>query len=642
MDEYINILNNFINNPKKQCYEIEPIIIKKIQQSDIKLEESNANDIEKEINNCKTVLINKNNNKYYFKCELTSSNKFGLTVGEYVNANANANINNNKSMSSPESINMAMSYILSEIALREGVDNLLLPIFNLDFKKLQNKEITKHIKSKSGELYGNITEYYNETVDLIDYLKNNKLSLLEWKIMIFYIIYLLYIITTNMHFRHNKLDLSAFKIVKKKSEKKKIKFDDIIFDIPECKFTVKMCNFEHSTCSNYPYMKTPYKDNLYYDIHYLIQSIIYFYDENIKDKNSEELKELYKFCINIVPNKYQYNKKDFIGLDEEEYIKQVDIVLSPKLILKNSKNNFFSQFITKNMDLSVSPLSETSLTETHTKRNNKRMLAKNIKLTREMNLSRKKSASASSSTSKNNNIFGRAEKLSKRLSSSDGSSEESESEESGRYSKTSAMNTAVQNISPSSTSESEEYGKKSKRKHKKTNPLLKNLPDNYSGPLPDHLAMRLNEGGMVPGQMNGMPQQMPGIYPPMPTAQQMGPMPGMGMGMPPNMPIGQPPTMSNVIPPEMGMPTQSLSQGMGAGMGMGMGMDMVQQQSLNPLMPQIQGVPNPQIPGVPGMYPGMPGQGMGSAGNSFAYPPMNQLYGGGKKKVYKLSDNFFF
>ncbi|NIO44188.1 MAG: hypothetical protein GTN36_01370, partial [Candidatus Aenigmarchaeota archaeon] len=84
------------------------------------------------------------------------------------------------------------------------------------------------------------------------------------------------------------------------------------------------------------------KENLFYDVHYFLYSLLLY----LKKHNAISY-ELQIFFDEIIPQKFRSIKDDkFIGLDEDFYGKEVDIVFTPMIIL--TKNNFFLEFIKKN------------------------------------------------------------------------------------------------------------------------------------------------------------------------------------------------------------------------------------------------------------------------------------------------------
>lgn len=380
LDTYINILYDFFyGNRDTGCYQNKKIIKNEITLENIKMgKDFDSTDIFAG----KFNYIGNWNNKWHFERLSSTSYPSCVSIGVYDNKNSNVDDMNRK-----ELINMKMMYIGSEINIMSSNRLILLPIINFDIKLGELRKYNSVLSEKitgvdDTKLFINVTEYYNKIETLENYLKSKKekIDTHEWKIIIMEVLYALYLLNIELpNFRHNKLDLQSVKIQRLKDIKKDkiIKIDDDEIKIPGTKYEIKISDFENSTSNNYLNDKLMKKsENPYYDIHYFIQSIIYFIDEN-NYVNSE----LNKFVEEIIPEKFKYkNSTNFTGLDEAYFDSVSGNILTPAMILK--KNNFFAEFINHNkMDMSVSPMANdeekiSSMTETSS--NAPRMLGKKI------------------------------------------------------------------------------------------------------------------------------------------------------------------------------------------------------------------------------------------------------------------------
>jgi hypothetical protein len=95
-----------------------------------------------------------------------------------------------------------------------------------------------------------VHEHYFKQETLYNFLKNNEMSEMQWKILFFQVLYTLLKIT-EMHgkFRHNELSLDNILVYKKTEnlkDKTRYKINNVDFDLPNGGFEIKITNFHKS------------------------------------------------------------------------------------------------------------------------------------------------------------------------------------------------------------------------------------------------------------------------------------------------------------------------------------------------------------------------------------------------------------
>jgi hypothetical protein len=437
LDYRLNILYDFVYNDNNNiCYKFKPISISDISLDKIKM---NNKTLEKEIFSEEIKYIGSTNNKYHFKRLSKTNYPCTITVGLYKDKN---DINN---MRSPENVNLINTYVLSELIANDRNKFVILPIanFDLNFGELSNyssiiaNEIKKNNKITNDTIiFINVTEHYFGMDTLQKFLIENSktMTIKHWKSLFFQILFMLHKITNRLkQFRHNNLNLDSIWIYKRKDTESMKEFivNNVKFEVPIYNFEIKITDFENSTSIDIPNIKKK-NENPYYDIHYFFQNIIFIYNELENIPN-----EIKKFIDEIIPEIFRYkNKSDFRGLDETLYEKEISVILNSSLILK--KNNFFTEFIKENMDMSISPMSDNikNINQYNIKENGinysvsasdhsdaPRMLAKknnSISGSRKIK-ARKLSKKSSKSNKRSNSILDNAEKRMDRSTKSDDS-----------------------------------------------------------------------------------------------------------------------------------------------------------------------------------------------------------------------------
>jgi len=344
------------NKISKNCYTVSSIIKNEITLENIKRIEHI--DLSKVLGTGKFKYLGFYNDKWTF---IRKSDNYNCTVsiGKYNKNNMNLN-----DLKRGELINMAMHYILSEIVISEQFRFVLLPITNLDIthnKLVKFNNIYENIDNQNANTnyYINITERFFDMMTLGEYLQkeSKNMELIDWKILFFQVLYTLLKISERLkRFRHNKLNLDAFRVYlfDRRKSKSKYKIGRDIFYVPDGNFDVKMTDFEYSYTEDYLKNKNTEltSENPYYDIHYFFQSLLFLVDENTMPKLVVD------FISEILPEKLRSTDKNtFTGLDENLFLSSTNYLFTPSLILR--KNIFFSDFINNSIDMENSEVSIT-------------------------------------------------------------------------------------------------------------------------------------------------------------------------------------------------------------------------------------------------------------------------------------------
>jgi hypothetical protein len=293
------------------------------------------------------------NNRVHYKIK-NKSYPYTLEIGFH---NKKYNINDQKR---PELYNMAMMYMCSEIVFEEKFNHFLLPIMCFDIKKDKLEKIIPTLKKDFGKLYETdnenmyiiVTEHYFKMYTLKEYIYDNISTITSDDIK--NILFQIYITLAKLNerfnkFRHNKLNLDAIRLYIKLEPSDNIyKIGGNQYKLSNNKVEIKITDFDYSyNSSDYLINNNPYIflnnltiENPYYDINY-ITNLVYLYLELLKDKNeniNNIIKELKNLFNEIIPEKYRINKIDkienFNGMNEEQYIKNNDISITPYSIIK--------------------------------------------------------------------------------------------------------------------------------------------------------------------------------------------------------------------------------------------------------------------------------------------------------------------
>ena len=290
--------------------------------------------------------INHTNLKWNYDISIANNLSCTMSIGLYPNT-IYSNLMNKK-----ELYNITMLYILSIFVYNENIPHIILPVMYFDIDYLSLLAINNYIPSYlpqniNNKLYILVTEKYTDYITLNHFIQTNTLSLLQWKVIIFQIIYTLYKLQSKFtNFRHNRLNLHAIKIffMNNPTQYKDKVSDGILFNIPNIKLVAKITDFEYSNTSDYIINQDApsINENVYYDIHYILNCIY------VKAKKHNNLPDkLAQFINQVIPKQLLFTGKlkHFTGLDEIQFSYTIANynLLTPLNIIK--KNIFFNEFI---------------------------------------------------------------------------------------------------------------------------------------------------------------------------------------------------------------------------------------------------------------------------------------------------------
>ena len=216
----------------------------------------------------------------------------------------------------------------------------------LSHKRLNNKINSNILKDKGLFI---ISDWYNYG-NLSSYSIKNIINELEWKIIIFKIIFTLVIIQDKYpSFRHNDLNINNILIKKSNICKSIYNYNNTIYTIPNVGYDIYINDFEYSNICDiiinneikFERMSREYgirnKQNKYYDIHYFLNSLFFSH------KLSENIKN---FIKKYIPLEYlNENNKNVVKF---RLIPDIEYTI-PSTILKD---DFFLEFITETCILS--------------------------------------------------------------------------------------------------------------------------------------------------------------------------------------------------------------------------------------------------------------------------------------------------
>ena len=190
--------------------------------------------------------------------------------------------------------------------------------------KLKKYEIDRLVKQKSLLIFSE----YIKGGSLEEYSTEHDLSLYQWTMLVFQIIYTMYILQKRYSFMHNDLHFGNILIdtTKYTEEIFEYKVDNEFFYTKNCGILPKLWDFEFSQVYNKPNdmpmnfnnklvpvinAKPPQQYDPYYDIHFFLVSLL---ELNIPDELAFWILELYP--KEVIPE--EFHKKDKpSGLDEE-------------------------------------------------------------------------------------------------------------------------------------------------------------------------------------------------------------------------------------------------------------------------------------------------------------------------------------
>jgi hypothetical protein len=368
LEEKISLLYDFINNDNKSNFNIKTIDINKVKSDDIQISKGKmSHHLLNELIKSKLQLFYSNKNTIYFK-----------KIDDMYTALIKITLKNNK-----EENDNLISYILSELYLKNKTKHILLPILNFEIKLDNIKDILNGINNKiTNKLEQNkncfikIREnFYNNIITLKNYIINNN-DFLIIKIILFQIIHTLFIIQQKFpQFLHNKLNCNNIFIGITNNHENKINeylVNNKIFYIPNTEFEIKITNFEYATINN---------DN---------DNESSTTDININNESGEIVTNIDEYKINKPEKNHFYdlfilfndlkkiinlNSEINIFIDNIRYMDNIESVLNDKLFNEFNKND---KIIKKNNLLGSRKINRKEITNENNKIDKKNIINKRI------------------------------------------------------------------------------------------------------------------------------------------------------------------------------------------------------------------------------------------------------------------------
>jgi hypothetical protein len=298
LQERINVLYDFIyNNLDKNCFDVNTININNLKIDDYKITDPKI---------CENILeqILLNSTLQYFVAD--DKNILFKRFNEQTNLLIKLSVDDIKNQDNDSKI----SYILSELVLKNKTKHILLPILNLeiDINKLKQFTDIKSIDllNKSKKCAVKIREHFYKINTLQNYLEEN-INENNIKILLWQIIHTLYVIIEKYpNFCHNNLNLNNILVYKKNIYDTNIeyKYDKTVKIIDNTNLEIKITNFENSIINSESKNK---------DLETLVKSIL---DSNLKidSETKKFLNEINKNNLNNIMNNKYFNQ--FTKLDE--------------------------------------------------------------------------------------------------------------------------------------------------------------------------------------------------------------------------------------------------------------------------------------------------------------------------------------
>ena len=345
-EQRINMLYDYLHNEDLQDnYKVKKIDVEKINMSDIELPEGpDSDEILKYLLKQNLQYLFTINDDIYFKI---LSNNVSTIMKISLNKNK---LNDN-----------LISYILSELVLKKKTNNILLPIININVNISDLKPLLKSIDNlpniyknnfnKNKIISVKIREGFYNLMTLRDYI--NTESNIDYKILLFNIIIAIETIKlTYRYFSHNNLTLDNIFIYNKNTINNIIEFNNIVYNLPNMSYEIKITNFEKSKISNInndEIIINEIKDNN--DLIFIVKDILKI-NKNIdlitknfltklrdmKNNNIESLTDNYF-------SEYIKNTNNLLG---SRKIKDLSIVNKDKKIINRSEKMTGGENITRN------------------------------------------------------------------------------------------------------------------------------------------------------------------------------------------------------------------------------------------------------------------------------------------------------
>ena len=244
IDERARIIYDYIYNHNQKDYDKYSISLQNINKDTIK-EVSNTKFWINNILNNNITFIKKINNLYIFK---RNSNNLSMNIYLYP-----LDENNLDNLHSQYNMNAVISYILSELSINNKTRHLLLNLLNIDIDsndikdfliKFPEIDIENLLKYKKLGL--SVTEHFFKIKTLDEVLKNDTFTDEKYQVLFFQILHTLAVIQKQYpEFIHNQLHPNKIYCYFK-NKKNNYSFDNIIFDVPDIGFDIKLYHYDKS------------------------------------------------------------------------------------------------------------------------------------------------------------------------------------------------------------------------------------------------------------------------------------------------------------------------------------------------------------------------------------------------------------
>lgn len=298
------------------------------------------------------------NNKAVFKRYSNNTKPCNVKIGFYDSDNVNLN-----DLTRPENVDKIMMLLSSELVVNNETPFILLPIMNFDlelnelkkYPKIYREVIKLRKNSSQHSLYIQITEHYFSHHWLSDYLRQKKLSVTEWRLLLFQVLQVILSLQNKWsNFRHNNLIVENIELYTRTPNKLVYFINETEFNIQtEHAFEIKIAGFENAVIPNLVNNRIAVnlqQNNPYYDFHIFLQSVV-----KLLGGIPEEIAS---FCNSVVPREYLKHGQ-ITNLDESLFIaQQISEVYLPANIL--TRNEFFSEFKASQEEKSVRSASITN------------------------------------------------------------------------------------------------------------------------------------------------------------------------------------------------------------------------------------------------------------------------------------------
>ena len=243
IDNRAELIYDYMYNHNEKKYKKESITLQNINKDTIKLYDSKywINNI---LNN-NISFIKNINNIYLFK---RISNNLSLNILLY--PLDDDNIDN---LHSQNNMNAVMSYILSELTVNNKTKHLLINLLNIDINsndikqfllKFTDVDVVNLLKYK--KIGMSVTEHFFKMKTLDVVLKENTFTDEKYQVLFFQILHTLSVIQKKYpEFRHNQLHPNKIYCYFK-NKQNTYTFDNIIFNVPDIGFDIKLYHFDKS------------------------------------------------------------------------------------------------------------------------------------------------------------------------------------------------------------------------------------------------------------------------------------------------------------------------------------------------------------------------------------------------------------